>query len=149
MKPVLNIDTSFGLVEFDYINSSSLELYKRRQLEERVSYDIERRYNSKISASLLDFGKLRHTKFNEELLTREVGCCVCNYDGPDQSSYSIKGEHNSILIYMAILKTMWNDVKTYDEIKRVMRLRKIIRKNMMESKKEGFMKIKYNNRLYD
>ena len=132
MKPVLNIDTSFGLVEFDYINSSSLELYKRKLLEERISYDIERRYNSKISASLLDFGKLRHYKFNEELLTREVGCCVWNYDGPDQSSYSIKGEHNSILIYMAILKTMWNDVKTYDEIKRVMRLRKIIRKNMKE-----------------
>ena len=149
MKPVLNIDTSFGLVEFDYINSSSLELYKRRQLEERISYDIERRYNSKISASLLDFGKVRHYKFNDNLLTREVGYCVCEYDGPDQSSYSIKGEHNSILIYMAILKTMWNDVKTYDEIKRVMRLRKIIRKNMMESKKEGFMKIKYNNRLYD
>ena len=146
MKPVLNIDTSLGLVEFDYINSSSLELYKRKLLEERISYDIERRYNSKISASLLDFGKLRHYKFNEELLTREVGCCVWNYDGPDQSSYSIKGEHNSILIYMAILKTMWNDVKTYDEIKRVMRLRKIIRKNMMESKKEGFMKIKWNGK---
>ena len=64
MKPVLNIDTSFGLVEFDYINSSSLELYKRKLLEERISYDIERRYNSKISASLLDFGKLRHTKFS-------------------------------------------------------------------------------------
>ena len=47
---------------------------------------------------------------------------------------------------MAILKTMWNDVKTYDEIKRVMRLRKIIRKNMMESKKEGFMKIKWNGK---
>ena len=149
MKPVLNIDTSFGLVEFDYINSSSLELYKRRQLEERISYDIERRYNSKISASLLELGKHRHYKFNDHLLTCEVGYCVCNYDGPDQSSYSIKGEHNSILIYMAILKTMWNDVKTYDEIKRVMRLRKIIRKNMMGSKKEGFMKIKYNNRLYD
>ena len=78
MKPVLNIDTSFGLVEFDYINSSPQELYKRRQLEERISYDIERRYNSKISASLLELGKYRFTKFNEELLTREGGCCVCN-----------------------------------------------------------------------
>jgi hypothetical protein len=142
MKPALNIDTSFGLVEFDYINSTPQELYKRKLLEERVSYDIERRYNSKVSASLLDFGKLRHYKFNEELLTCEVGYCVCDYDGPDQSSYSIKGEHNSILIYMAILKTMWNDVKTYAEVKRVIRLRKIIRKNIKDTKRTGFNYLK-------
>ena len=74
MKPVLNIDTSFGLVEFDYINSSPQELYKRRQLEERISYDIERRYNSKISASLLDFGKVRHYKFNDNFFLYIESC---------------------------------------------------------------------------
>ena len=125
MKPDLFIDTNFGLGNFDYINCKSYELSKRLLYEKKVERDIDINYDSKIELSLLGFAQINQ-EINKNLLTNEVGRYVVQCSGPDQSSYSRLGESNFIRIYTSILKSMWLDFKSDNEIKKNIRLRKII-----------------------
>ena len=142
MKPDLSVDTNFGLGDFDYINCKDYELSKRLFYEKRVERDIDINYSSKIKLSLYGFSSINQ-RFNEHLLTNEVGALVLECSGPDQSYYSELGEHNSIEIYISILRAMWGDFKSHNEIKRIIRLRRLIRNNIRKDKKCAFLKLKY------
>ena len=144
MKPDLYVDTNFGLGDFDYINCKDHELSKRLFYEKRVERDIDINYSSKIKLSLYGFSSINQ-RFNEHLLTNEVGALVLECSGPDQSYYSELGEYNSIEIYISILRAMWRDFKSHNEIKRVIRLRRLIRNNIRKDKKCAFLKLKFND----
>ena len=146
MKPDLSVDTNFGLGDFDYINCKDYELSKRLFYEKRVERDIDINYSSKIKLSLYKFSSINQ-KFNVHLLTNKVGALVLECSGPDQSYYSELGEHNSIEIYISILRAMWRDFKSHNEIKRIIRLRRLIRNNIRKDKKYAFLKLKFNNNL--
>ena len=146
MKPDLSVDTNFGLGDFDYINCKDYELSKRLFYEKRVERDIDINYSNKIKLSLYGFSSINQ-RFNKHLLTNEVGCLVLECSGPDQSYYSELGEHNSIEIYISILRVMWQDIKSYNEIKRIIRLRRIIRNSIRSNKRCGFSKLKLNTNI--
>jgi hypothetical protein len=142
MKPYLFVDTNFGLGDFDYVNCKDYELSKRLFNEKRVERDIDINFSNKIKLSFYEFSSLNQ-KFNEHNLTCEVGCCIPICSGPEQSYYSELGEYNSIEIYICILRAMWGDFKTHNQIKSSIRLRRLIRNNIRKDKKCAFLKLKY------
>ena len=141
MKPDLFVDTNFGLGYFDYINSNDRELNRRLFYEERIERDININFSNKIKLALYELDSTKQ-RFNEHLLTNELGCYVKEFSGPDQSYYSELGEYNSIEIYISILQVMWQDLKTHNEIKRIIRLRRIIRNNIRKDKSNCLFKFK-------
>jgi hypothetical protein len=140
MKKDLFIDTNFGLGNFDYINCEKDELDKRLLYERRVERDIDIRFDSMIRLSLYGYGNVKKNK--HRLLTNDIGCFIFESNGPDQSYYSEIGEYNSIEIYISILRIMWQDYITHNYAKRLIRLRKLVRKNIKNEKKYAFLKIK-------
>ena len=107
----LIIDTNFGIPELDYTNSSIYQIKTHNKLLENLDKQIKKRYLIKINEARIEY-KTPHNN-NNGYLTDNLLCYshmhLSDELGPDQSYFGPRGEHNSVEIYLKILRAMWND----------------------------------------
>jgi len=146
----LRIDTSFGLSELDYINSSIHEIKIHNNLLNNLESEIKKMFCKKISEARRETNDESNICYrNDEILTGDLlyysHMNLTDELGPDQSYLGIRGEYNSIEIYLNILKTMWKDYTPPDNIVNRRKVKRGINKTLIILFKIAFNKWKYNN----
>jgi hypothetical protein len=149
----LRIDTSFGIPELDYKNSSIHQIKTHNKLLENLDIWIKKRYIQKIqearwsSHDIHKFGFQDDLALTDNLLSHSHMYLTDEY-GPDQSYLGGKrGENNSIEIYLNILRTMWKDYTPPQNIVNRRKIKKGINKTKNILIKMAFHRLKKNYKI--
>ena len=130
----LRIDTSFGIPELDYKNSSIHQIKTHNKLLENLDIWIKKRYIQKIQEARWSNHFDHKFRFQDDIvltdnLLSHSHMYLTDQYGPDQSYLGGKrGENNSIEIYTNILKAMWNDYIPRDLLYKRLIIKKVFNK---------------------